>query len=104
HGRIDWTEPAGLIERKIRAFNPWPGAFALVRDEAGRELKLKIFSAALAESKEASPGEIVGTDRSKLLIATKDRALSLGEVQLEGKRRMSASAFLRGYPGLVALR
>jgi len=104
NGRIDWRESAALIERKIRAFNPWPGAFALVRDAAGRERKLKIFSAAVVESKKASPGEIVGTDRSELLIATKDRVLSLGEVQLEGKRRMSASAFLRGYPGLVALR
>ena len=103
NGRIDWTESAALIERKIRAFNPWPGAFALVRTGAGRERKLKIFSAALAESKKASPGEILGTDRSRLLIATKDRALSLGEVQLEGKRRMSAVEFLRGYPGVVAL-
>src|ERR1700704_2009624 len=80
NGRIDWTESAALLERKIRAFNPWPGAFTLLRDEAGRERKLKIFSAALAESKEASPGENVGPDRSKLLIATKDRTLSLGEV------------------------
>jgi methionyl-tRNA formyltransferase len=97
-GRIDWTESAALIERKIRAFNPWPGAFALLRNEAGRERKLKIFSAALVESKKASPGEILGTDKSKLLIATKDGALSLGEVQLEGKRRMSAAEFLRGHP------
>jgi methionyl-tRNA formyltransferase len=97
HGRIDWTESAALIERKIRAFNPWPGAFALVRNQAGRERKLKIFSAAIVESKNASPGEIVGTDRSELLIATKDRVLSLGEVQLEGKRRMSAAEFLRGH-------
>ena len=44
-GRIDWTEPAALIERKIRAFNPWPGAFTLLRDEAGRERKLKDLSA-----------------------------------------------------------
>ena len=103
NGRIDWTESAALIERKIRAFNPWPGAFALVRNATGRERKLKIFSATLAESKKASPGEILGTDRSRLVIATKDRALSLGEVQLEGKRRMSAAEFLRGYPDVVAL-
>lgn len=96
-GRIDWTESAALIERKIRAFNPWPGAFTLLRDAAGRERKLKIFSATLVESKKASPGEILSTDNSRLLIATKDGALSLGEVQLEGKRRMSAAEFLRGH-------
>ena len=97
-GRIDWMESAALIERKIRAFNPWPGAFTLLRDATGRDRKLKIFRAALVESKKASPGEILDTDKSKLLIATKDGALSLGEVQLEGKRRMSAAEFLRGHP------
>lgn len=97
-GRIDWMESAALIERKIRAFNPWPGAFTLLRDATGRDRKLKIFRAAIVESKRASPGEILDTDESKLLIATKDGALLLGEVQLEGKRRMSAAEFLRGHP------
>jgi methionyl-tRNA formyltransferase len=97
HGRIDWTESAALIERKVRGFNPWPGAFALLRDEAGHERKLKIFSATVVECKKAPPGEILSTDTSKLLIATKDGALSLGEVQLEGKRRMHAAEFLRGH-------
>src|SRR5437868_13659566 len=41
-GRIDWNESADLIERKIRAFDPWPGAFTILRDEVGRERKLKI--------------------------------------------------------------
>jgi methionyl-tRNA formyltransferase len=97
NGRIDWTESAALIERKIRAFNPWPGTFTLLRDEAGRERKLKIFGAALVESEKALPGKILSTGKSTLLIATKDGALSLGEVQLEGKRRMSAAEFLRGH-------
>lgn len=88
-GRIDWTEPAALIERKIRAFNPWPGAFTVLRDAAGRDLKLKIFSAKVVAVAHAAPDEIV--------IAAKDGALSLGEVQLEGKRRMSAAEFLRGH-------
>lgn len=89
-GRIDWTEPATLIERKIRAFDSWPGAFTVLRDAAGRDLKLKIFSAKVVNAAHKAPGEIV--------IAAKDGALSLGEVQLEGKRRMSAAEFLRGHP------
>jgi methionyl-tRNA formyltransferase len=96
-GRIDWTQSAAVIEREIRAFNPWPGAFTILRDEeAGRERKLKIFGAALMESEKASPGEILGTDEA-IVIAAKDGALSLGEVQLEGKRRLSAAEFLRGH-------
>jgi methionyl-tRNA formyltransferase len=96
-GRVDWTEPAELIERKIRAFNPWPGAFVLLRSEAGRERKLKIFSARLVDGAKGTPGEIRRADGS-ITIPAKDGALSLGEVQLEGKRRMSAAEFLRGHP------
>lgn len=88
-GRVDWMESAALIERKIRAFNPWPGAFTVLRDAAGRDLKLKIFSAKVVATANKARGEIV--------IAAKDGALSLGEVQLEGKRRMTAAEFLRGH-------
>jgi len=89
HGRIDWSEPAKLIERKIRAFNPWPGAFAILRDEAGMERKLKIHRAAAVDSRSA--------DSANLVIPVKKGAVRLEEVQLEGKRRMSAAEFLRGY-------
>lgn len=89
HGRIDWRESAALLERKIRAFNPWPGAFAVLRDEQERERKLKIYRATLVAG---------GSDDPKnLVVAAKDGALRLEEVQLEGKRRMSAAEFLRGY-------
>ena len=101
-GRIDWTESATLIERKIRAFNPWPGAFTILRDEAGRERKLKIFSAKVVPAEKAAPGEVLSAPDS-LTIAASDGALSLGEVQLEGKRRMSASEFLRGYNAPVRI-
>jgi methionyl-tRNA formyltransferase len=89
HGRIDWSEPAALIERKIRAFNPWPGAFTILREETGTERKLKVHRASVVP---AESGNL-----EKLVIATKDGALRLDEVQLEGKRRMSAAEFLRGY-------
>lgn len=88
-GRIDWTAPAALIERKIRAFDPWPGAFALLRDETGRDRKLKIFRATVVDSCSADPANLV--------VLTKQGALKLEEVQVEGKRRMSAAEFLRGY-------
>jgi methionyl-tRNA formyltransferase len=95
-GRINWTESAALLERKIRAFNPWPGAFTLLRDGAGRDRKLKIFSASVTESARKAPGEILQAGGA-IVISAGDGVLSLGEVQLEGKRRMSAAEFLRGY-------
>ena len=101
-GRIDWTESAALIERKIRAFNPWPGAFTLLRNATGTDRKLKIFGASVTESAKAEPGEILRSDGS-IVIAAKDGALSLGEVQLEGKRRMSAAEFLRGHAAPLSI-
>ena len=89
-GRIDWAEPAEVIERKIRAFNPWPGAFMTID---GRNLK--IFSASTVDLN-GKPGEILRSEK-ELVIAAGKGALSLGDVQLEGKRRMSAAEFLRGH-------
>jgi methionyl-tRNA formyltransferase len=97
-GRIDWTESTALIERKIRAFNPWPGAFTLLRDVTGRDRKLKIFGARMIGAARMAPGEILRSEDS-IAIAGNDGALSLSEVQLEGKRRMSAAEFLRGHAG-----
>jgi len=94
HGRIDWSESAEAVERKIRAFNPWPGAFMKL---TGRNLK--IFSASVVDLG-GKPGEILSSE-NELVIAAGKGALSLGEVQLEGKRRMSAVEFLRGQRALL---
>ncbi|PYK90659.1 MAG: methionyl-tRNA formyltransferase [Verrucomicrobia bacterium] len=88
-GRLNWNESVEAIERKIRAYNPWPGAFT---EFSGRNLK--IFAASIVDLR-GKPGEILRKDR-ELVVATSDRALSLTDVQLEGKRRMSAAEFLRG--------
>src|SRR5436190_6191640 len=89
-GKIDWSEPADAIERKIRAFDPWPGAFM---EFDGR--KLKVFSAVIVGLC-GMPGEILLSEK-ELVVAAGEGALSLGEVQPEGKRRMSAAEFLRGH-------
>ena len=90
HGRIDWAEPAEVIERKVRAFNPWPGAFMELKRG-----KLKIFRATIVD-RTGKPGEILAAE-NELIVATGEDALSLNEIQLEGKRRMSAAEFLRGH-------
>jgi methionyl-tRNA formyltransferase len=103
NGKIDWSEPAEIIERKIRAFNPWPGAFAFVTDKSGRILKLKIFDAEIVPGK-GRPGEVLRADNSGLIVGTGQHSLSLGNVQLEGKWRMSAYDFVRGHAPLLALK
>jgi methionyl-tRNA formyltransferase len=88
-GRINWNESAEVIERNIRACNPWPGAFTEFENR-----KLKIFGASIVDLR-GQPGEILRKDK-ELIIGAADRALSLTEVQLEGKRRLNAAEFLRG--------
>jgi len=94
HGQIDWSESAEAIERKIRAYNPWPGAFMKVDRQ-----NLKVFSAAVVDFA-GQPGEVLRGDKD-LIIATAKGALSVAEVQLEGKRRMTAAEFLRGHGALI---
>ena len=94
HGQIDWSESAEAIERKVRAYNPWPGAFMKVDGQ-----NLKVFSASVVDLN-GEPGEILRSDKD-LIIATGNGALSLTEVQLEGKRRMIAAKFLRGHGALL---
>ena len=96
-GKIDWSEPAELIERKTRAFDPWPGAFTAVTDGTGQRRKLKIFRARVLPESAGTPGSVSTHDDSEVLVATGRGALRLEEVQLEGKRRMSAADFLRGF-------
>ena len=100
HGVIDWSESAELIERKIRAYDPWPGAYTLLRDEAGRERKLKIFSARVVDSDSAVAGEFAQSPDG-LLVGTRAGGLLLDDVQLEGKKRMHVSALLRGHGWLA---
>jgi methionyl-tRNA formyltransferase len=94
-GQIDWSKPAEAIDRKIRAFNPWPGAFTPISIKPNETRNLKIFSAAVLDL-DGKPGEIL-PGGNELIIAAGKRALSLREVQLEGKRRMTAGEFLRGH-------
>jgi methionyl-tRNA formyltransferase len=96
-GKIDWSEPAEIIERKIRAFNPWPGAFTEIAAPGLR--KLKIFSAAIVDLS-GKPGEFLRSEK-ELIVAAGKNALSLNEVQPEGKRRMDAAAFLRGHTSIL---
>jgi methionyl-tRNA formyltransferase len=96
-GKIDWSEPAELIARKVRAFDPWPGTFTQLGDETGKTRNLKIFRASISDQSLGDPGTIVTPSDAEVLVATGRGALRLDEVQLEGKRRMSAADFLRGF-------
>ena len=92
-GCIQWEEKAKTIEQLIRGLNPWPSAYTYLQGKT-----LKIWEAdVLSEESGKEPGEVVRTDKTGLYIQTGDKVLCVKELQLEGKKRMEAGAFLRGY-------
>ena len=95
-GRIDWNRSAGEIERTIRAYHPWPGTGTQLPD--GRSLKIFPPVAVLADTGDAEPGTVLPGDPLTLSIRCGHGALRLGDVLVEGKKRMSVTEFLRGHP------
>lgn len=92
-GEISWEQDAAAIERMVRAFSPWPSAYTF---ENGR--MFKIWKAGIADPKRctAKPGEVVETGKDFINVQTGKGILTIFELQPEGKKRMSAGAFLRG--------
>jgi len=97
NGLIDWRATPAQIDRRLRAMNPWPGAHTFLPTPAGAR-KLKIFSGVPQGDDAGSPGEVLRADAHGLLVAAQGGAVLLSDIQLEGKRRLSAGEFLRGHP------
>jgi methionyl-tRNA formyltransferase len=95
-GRIDWTLPAAAIERRIRAYDPWPGTFTTVATADGAPARLKIFPPATVLPDGPPPGT-VHADAGRLIVGCGDGALELHSLQPEGGRRMDAAGYLRGH-------
>jgi len=90
---IDWRETAGTIERKVRAFNPVPGAATKYRGDV-----LKIWGASLAPDVRGEPGGVCAADERGIVVAAGEGALRVTELQRAGGRRLSAATFLAGSP------
>jgi methionyl-tRNA formyltransferase len=91
-GRICWDETSHLIARRCRAYNPWPGAFAMWGE---KELKIWKAHATEGECGNAAPGLVISVDK-EYAVVTGEGLLVLDEVQLAGRRPMHASDFGRG--------
>lgn len=90
-GKIDFSMPAVRLERLIRGLNPWPSAYTFYNGKT-----MKIWKAEVTEGTEAQPGEIIFVDKQSFTVQTGAGALRIMELQMEGKKRMEAGAFLRG--------
>ena len=88
-GRIDWSRPAEAIDRRIRAFDPWPGTFTTIGTTV-----FKVLAADMVDG-HGQPGTVLDAD---LTIACGEGALRPTRVQWPGRAAMDAAAFLRGHP------
>lgn len=92
---IDWSQSAEIIERRIRAFNPFPVAFTAFADE-----NLRIYEAELhASSHSVAPGTILQAERELVVACGERTALALLTVQLPGKKAMAVKDLLNGAAG-----
>jgi methionyl-tRNA formyltransferase len=96
-GRIDWSWTAERLERRLRAYDPWPGCWAEWGDGAGMR-RLKVFPFAEVVDLSAAPGSLLEID-GRICVACGEGGLVLGDVQPEGSRRMAAMDWWRGMRG-----
>lgn len=94
-GRLDFSQDAVVLERKIRGLNSWPSAYTHFKGKT-----LKIWDADVVDKNSISIksyGEVCEVTKDSFCIQTGNGLLKINEVQLEGKKRMEVSAFLLGY-------
>ena len=95
-GNIDWNKTGVEIERLIRGLTPWPSAYTNWNDKV-----MKIWDAEVSaidvEMEGAKPGTIVKVEKDAFYVQTGEGLLKVCELQIPGKKRMDAGAFLRGY-------
>ncbi len=94
--QIDWAQGAAVIERRLRAFDPFPGASFLLDGET-----VKLWRARQQPDAAGRPGEVLAASDGRLTVACGDGALDLLQLQRPGGRRIDTAAFLAARPGLA---
>jgi methionyl-tRNA formyltransferase len=93
---INWREPAVKVHNLVRGLSPYPGAMALLlRDD--RQLRLKILESNLRDDVMEIPGTIIVTGKNRFIISCVSGGIEILTLIPEGRKRMSASDFLRGF-------
>ena len=98
-GNLDFSQPAVQLERWIRGLNPWPTAYTKLDGKMLKLWKAEVVSTEelAKEAKNQKPGTILAVAKDSFDVLTGDGVLRVKELQLEGKRKMTAEEFLRGF-------
>jgi methionyl-tRNA formyltransferase len=102
-GQIDWNKPADYIERQIRAFTPWPGAYSKLKTQNSKLIKI-LEAGVLTGGSDKRVGEIFLTRDGQLTIKTGQNCLVVKRLQLESGKPMAAEEFLRGHREIISQR
>ncbi len=102
-GEIRWSEPAWLIERRVRAYQPWPGAYTIWNGQLLKVLRAQVESGG-AEARGQPVGTVIAGPAGRAGVVTGEGVLWLQEVQLAGKRSLPISAFVAGARGFIGSR
>ena len=101
-GKINWQKPAGEIERKVRAFNPWPGAYSFADNKIIKILKVGV----LKKTKSGpfgSAGKTYLAADDKIAVQSGDDFIIIEKLQFEGKKEMGVEDFLRGHSNFIGI-
>lgn len=96
-GLLDFSRSAVELERLVRGLNPWPSAYTFLNGKTLKVWKAAVRGGENIAGQEPAPGTVTTVDREGIHVACGKGRLVLREVQLEGKKRMDAAAFLRGF-------
>ena len=89
-GLIDWSKDAQSIKNLVRGMTPWPGAYSMLEEKLLKVYRVRIGSGS------GAPGEVLGAGRDGIEVACGAGSILIQELQLEGKKRLSAAEFLAG--------
>ncbi len=100
---VDWKQPAIRIHNKIRGLSPHPGAATTIRSES-KTLRLKLYESRIdnedtpaVDGRQTQPGTLMVREKSRLFVSCGSGEVEITSLQPEGRKRMTAAAFLRGF-------
>ena len=96
-GEVDWNQTAGALDCHVRAMTPWPSAFTWVKGFAEGSRKMLKLHQVKYSGLSGDPGVVVEVMNDYVRVGAGKGSVEIYEMQLEGKKRMSCEAFLRGY-------